>query len=139
MNTETRKKLGGIVGEFLVVERQMSLAERSGRNFITEFLQKNDKSVEFHPSSYWEDRIKNGDDEALADALMDESESVVFDRLSEDVPSDGTGCLMSIGWDKKEEDVVAVVYVVPDKKEVSVHLGNIKSVVEVLRFLDSFA
>lgn len=141
MNTEARKELGRIVGEFLTVERQMTLAERSGRNFITEFLQKNDTPVEFKPSSYYEKRIAEGDKEALGEALMDESENVVFDRLSEEDPTDAIGCIKSIAWDKTVEDVVAVIYVVADAEEKSVHLGNIKgqSLVEVIRFIDAFA
>lgn len=139
MNAETKNELGRIVGEFLSVERQMTLAERSGRNFVTELLQKKDNPVEFKPAPYWEKKIDAGDKDALGEALMDESESVVFERLSEEDPSDGVGYLKSIAWDKTVEDVVAVVCVIASAEEVTVHLGNIKSVVEVLRFIDAFA
>jgi len=138
MDSQNRKKLGEIIGEFLVIERQQTLAERAGRTFITEFLQKHGP-VQFKASSYWEDKLKAGDEDALAEALMDESENVIYDRLSEDDPTDGSGFLESIGWDESVEDIVAEVYLVDEKKRLSVHLGDIKATVEVLRFIDQFA
>ena len=138
MDNNARKNLGEIFGEFLRVERQMTLVERSGRNFITEFLQ-NHEPVQFKPVPYWEERIKAGIDDAYEEALMEDSEHVVFDRLSEKDPTDGNGYLVSISWDKEVEDIVADVYVTAEKKEQKVHLGNIKTIVEVLRFIDAFA
>lgn len=138
MDTETRKNLGGIVGEFLKIEREQTLASREARNFITGLLH-DTEPVQFVPSAYWNNRIAAGDPDAFENALLDESENIVFDRLSEEEPRDGDGYLVSIGWDKDVEDVVAQVYEIEKKKTRAVHLGNIKSIVEILRFIDAFS
>jgi len=139
MDKEHRKNLRGIVGEFLDLEQQMASVEGSCRNFITELLQTSEASVEFKPSPYWEKKIKSGRPGDLEEALEQESEHVVIDCLSEEDPTDQEGYLLSIVWDKKNEDVIANVYVNKQHKARQVHFGDIKNVSRVLRFIDAFA
>ncbi len=138
MDELQRKTLAEVVGELREAEQQKSSAEGSCRNYITSLLQTRE-AVKFKPSPYWEKKIKSGKTDEFNEALLEESESVVFDRLSEDDPTDGDGCLVSIAWDKKDGDVIANVYVPKEKKNRDVHLGDIKNVSRVLQFIAAFA
>lgn len=138
MDTEQKKKLGEIQGEYMNIADRKRLNDRSSSEFIVKLLQKRDP-VEFKPSPYWAEKVQAGDREALESSLMEDSASVTFDRLSDENPADGRGYILSIGWDKEVEDVVAEVYVIPERETRRVHLGNIKTLYEVGCFLASFA